>query len=273
MESIVRFIDTWPGNFALQVIYLFGSITFIMGLKMLGSPATARRGNLLAAVGMAAAIAGTLFLHRVPLDDGGFRGIGNLPWIFAGIAVGTIIGWMMAVRVQMTAMPQMVSFFNGMGGACAALIGLIEYRGLMAHGEPAETGFLLIIYLGVWIGSVSFAGSMVAYGKLEGKVKDYSSNALRVFNLLLLAALVVGMGFGVVSPEAMPALPWIIAGASLLYGVFFVLPIGGADMPVVISLLNSFTGIAAALGGFCTATKSCSRVVSWSVLPAPSSPC
>jgi NAD(P) transhydrogenase subunit beta len=197
MESIVRFIDAWPGNFALQVIYLFGSITFILGLKMLGSPDSARRGNLLAAVGMAAAVLGTLFLHRTPMEDGGFRYIGNLPWIFGGIAIGTIIGWVMAVRVKMTAMPQMVSFFNGMGGACAALIGLIEYRGHMAHGEPAETGFLLIVYLGVWIGSVSFAGSMVAYGKLEGKVQDYHSNALRVFNLLLLAALVVGMGVGV----------------------------------------------------------------------------
>lgn len=253
MQSVQHFIDVWPGNFALQLIYLIASITFIMGLKMLSSPDSARRGNLLAAAGMALAIAGTIFLHRVPISpDGseGFRRIGNLGWIFGGIALGTAIGWTMALRVKMTAMPQMVSFFNGMGGACAALIGLIEYRGLQMHGGHAETGFLLIIYLGVWIGSISFAGSMVAYGKLEERIRDFGGRSLQFVNLIFLAVLIAGMAIGILQPDRYPALPWIIGGLSLLYGVLFVLPIGGADMPVVISLLNSFTGIAAALGGF-----------------------
>ena len=253
MESIQHYLDFWPGNFALQVIYLISSITFIVGLKMLSSPDSARKGNLLAAAGMGAAILGTIFLHRVPINaDGseGFRHIGNMVWIFAGIGLGTGIGWTMAMRVKMTAMPQMVSFFNGMGGACAALIGLIEYRGLQLHGGHAETGFLLIIYLGVWIGSVSFAGSMIAFGKLEERIKDFGGRSLQYINLLFLAAIIGGMAFGILHPDVFPPLPWIIAGASLLYGVLFVLPIGGADMPVVISLFNSFTGIAAALGGF-----------------------
>jgi NAD(P) transhydrogenase subunit beta len=253
MESITHYFDFWPGNFALQVIYLLGSITFIMGLKMLSSPDSARRGNLLAAAGMGIAILGTIFLHRVPVGgqgEEGFRSVGNLGFIFAAIALGTGIGWAMAMRVRMTAMPQMVSFFNGMGGACAALIGLIEYRGLMAHGGHADTGFLLIVYLGVLIGSVSFSGSMVAYGKLEERIRDQGGRSLQMVNLVFLAAILGGIGYGLVRPDALPALPWIIGAASLLYGVLFVLPIGGADMPVVISLLNSFTGIAAALGGF-----------------------
>ncbi|MBI1192052.1 MAG: NAD(P)(+) transhydrogenase (Re/Si-specific) subunit beta [Bacteroidetes bacterium] len=253
MQSIQHFIDIWPGNFALQLVYLLSSITFIIGLKRLSSPDSARKGNLLAAAGMGLAILGTIFLHRTPISaDGseGFRPIGNLVWIFGAIGLGTVVGWMMAMRVKMTAMPQMVSFFNGMGGACAALIGLIEYRGLAAHGGVADAGFLLIIYLGVWIGSVSFAGSMIAYGKLEERIKDFGGRSLQMVNLLFLAALIGAMVFGIARPEAVPALPWIVAAGSLLYGVLFVLPIGGADMPVVISLLNSFTGIAAALGGF-----------------------
>jgi NAD(P) transhydrogenase subunit beta len=254
MDAITTFIDAWPGNFALQLIYLLGSVSFIVGLKMLGSPDTARRGNLLAAAGMGLAIAGTIFLHRVPVHpedpDTAFRTIGNLPWIFGGIALGSVLGWWMAVRVQMTAMPQMVSFFNGMGGACAALIGLIEYRGAVAHGEAMDTGFLLIVYLGVWIGAVSFSGSMVAYGKLEGRIRDYGSGAVRALNLLLLAAVLGGIGYGLAAPSVPAWWPWALGGVALLYGVFFVLPIGGADMPVVISLLNSFTGMAAAFGGF-----------------------
>ncbi len=253
MESIQHYFDFGTGNFALQIIYLFSSITFIMGLKMLSSPDSARQGNLLAAAGMGLAILGTIFLHRVPLEpDGstGFQNIHNLGWIFGGIALGTGIGWAMAMRVQMTAMPQMVSFFNGMGGACAALIGLIEYRSAMQHGTEMDAGFTLVIYLGILIGGISFAGSMVAYGKLEERIRDFGGRYLQMFNLIFLLMLIAAVFVGVLRPGLIPHLPWIVAAASLMYGVLFVLPIGGADMPVVISLLNSFTGIAAALGGF-----------------------
>src|SRR6056297_1044221 len=156
----------------------------------------------------------------------------------------------------MTAMPQLVSFFNGMGGASAALISLMEFPHL-AHGSALvamHTGEVLAILLGLMIGSVSFAGSMIAFGKLDGRIKDIRASALRVINLIFLAVLigfiVYIMTRGEASPaELMPAI-YLMLAISLIYGVSFVMPIGGADMPVVISLLNSFTGIAAAMGGF-----------------------
>ncbi len=233
----------------LTLCYLIGSITFILGLKMLSNPATARKGNLVAAGGMTIAIFGTIFLY----EENGAK-LGNYPWIFAALAIGGIIGTMAAKKVKMTAMPEMVSLFNGMGGACAALIGFIEFGHLakgLSNGGVIHTGMLSIILVGLVIGSVSFAGSMVAWGKLNGKLKDFSFPGQHIFNLLLLAIIVSLSVYLVVniSPENV-YLFYVIAGLSLTYGVFFVFPIGGADMPVVISLLNSFTGVAAACGGF-----------------------
>lgn len=228
----------------LELSYLIGSVTFIIGLKRLSSPDTARNGNLVAAVGMGLAILGTIFFHKN--DEG--QSIGNIFWILAAMGIGTVIGYLMAMRVKMTAMPQMVSFFNGMGGACAALISLIEFGGHHAETTP---GFRLIVFLGLIIGAVSFSGSIVAYGKLDDKIKDLSGRYLTYFNLLLLALTFVVLGIGVVSPETFgSSVTWILLALSLLYGILFVMPIGGADMPVVISLLNSFTGMAAAFGGF-----------------------
>jgi NAD(P) transhydrogenase subunit beta len=230
-------------NFLLELSYLIGSVTFIIGLKRLSSPDTARNGNLVAAVGMGLAILGTLLFHQ---KDG--HSIGNIPWILLAIALGTVVGWMAAMRVKMTAMPQMVSLFNGMGGACAALISLIEFG---EHPGGGSAGFRLIVFLGLVIGAVSFSGSMIAYGKLDDKIKDFGGRGLTWFNLLLLALIAVVLGIGVVSPEVFgSSVTWILLGLSVLYGVLFVMPIGGADMPVVISLLNSFTGMAAAFGGF-----------------------
>ncbi|MEZ5014788.1 MAG: NAD(P)(+) transhydrogenase (Re/Si-specific) subunit beta [Chitinophagales bacterium] len=227
----------------LKICYLLGSLSFILGLKMLSSPDKARKGNIYAAIGMAIAIFGTIFLHT---ENG--EPIGNLGWIFGGIAIGTVIGWMMAMRVKMTQMPQMVSFFNGMGGACAALIGMVE----MNTHHPDAWGERLIIFLGLMIGTVSFAGSMIAFGKLEGKIKDIGSKFQQIFNNTFIFAIVTLVVLGAVKPEMVggDSIIWIIFGCSLLYGVLFVMPIGGADMPVVISLLNSFTGVAAAFGGF-----------------------
>ena len=135
----------------LQIIYLISSVTFILGLKFLGNPATARKGNLIAAAGMILAIFGTIFLYTTEAGEH----LGNLGFIFGGLIVGTIIGWTIAKKVKMTAMPQMVSFFNGMGGACAALISMIEFRHLVnsGHFETASSGTLLTIFAGLIIGT------------------------------------------------------------------------------------------------------------------------
>ncbi len=235
----------------LTVCYLIGSLTFIIGLKMLSHPDSARKGNLVAAVGMAFAIFGTIFLYE---EEG--KKLGNYEWIFGGLVLGTIIGVLAAKKVKMTAMPEMVSLFNGMGGACAALISLIEFdhiKDAFTKGTAIEIheGTLITIFLGLIIGSVSFAGSVIAWGKLNGKIKDFAFPGQQIFNLVLLAATLVTAGFLVMNLSADNYyLFYGIAIASLIYGVLFVLPIGGADMPVVISLLNSFTGVAAACGGF-----------------------
>ncbi|MBK7567916.1 MAG: NAD(P)(+) transhydrogenase (Re/Si-specific) subunit beta [Bacteroidetes bacterium] len=227
----------------LKICYLLGSISFIVGLKMLSKPDTAKKGNLFAGIGMTIAILGTILFHRDPETD---ESIGNLGYIAGAIVLGTVIGYFAAMKVKMTQMPQMVSLFNGMGGACAALIGIVE----MSTHHPEEWGERLIIFLGLMIGSVSFAGSMIAYGKLEGKIKDYGSKFLQFFNNTFVFAILAVIIYASITAGLSDNIIWIIFGASLLYGVFFVLPIGGADMPVVISLLNSFTGVAAAFGGF-----------------------
>ncbi|RYZ30185.1 MAG: NAD(P)(+) transhydrogenase (Re/Si-specific) subunit beta, partial [Sphingobacteriales bacterium] len=216
---------------------------------MLSSPATARKGNLVAAAGMTIAIFGTIFLY----EENGVK-LGNYFWIFGGLLIGTVVGMMAAKKVKMTAMPEMVSLFNGMGGACAALISLVEFNHL-AHEiqttgiSEGHTGKILIIALGLLIGSVSFSGSMIAWGKLNGKVKDLSFTGQNVLNLLFLA-IALGCATWLIIDPTQTYLLYVIFVLSLVYGVLFVLPIGGADMPVVISLLNSFTGVAAAFGGF-----------------------
>jgi NAD(P) transhydrogenase subunit beta len=233
-------------QYILTIIYLIASVTFIVGLKMLSNPASARKGNLLAAAGMSMAILGTIFLYK---DETGAY-LHNYAWIFGGLLIGGIVGTLAAKKVQMTAMPEMVSLFNGMGGACAALISMVEFNHLVS--EPAETihhSKVLIIVLGLIIGSVSFAGSMIAWGKLNGRVKDRSFSGQNIINIMVLA-LAVLLGIYLTLQPQHALLMYAIFFLSIVYGVLFVLPIGGADMPVVISLLNSFTGVAAACGGF-----------------------
>ena len=238
----------------LTLIYIIASVTFILGLKMLSSPTSARQGNLVAAGGMILAILGTIFLYH---DESG-QSLHNHIWIFGGLIIGTIAGWFAAKKVKMTAMPEMVSLFNGMGGACAALISLIEFNHL-THGYSGQPdffsnlsgGMLLIILSGLIIGSISFAGSIIAWGKLNGKIKDFTFSGQTYINLIFLAIILGLAGFVIfMRPEETRLFVWMIFIFSLIYGVFFVMPIGGADMPVVISLLNSFTGVAAASGGF-----------------------
>ena len=239
----------------LSICYLIASVTFILGLKMLSAPATARKGNLIAAAGMIIAILGTIFLYE---EDG--KKLGNYPWIFSAIVIGIIIGTLTAKKVKMTAMPELVSFFNGMGGACASLISIVEFDYVFranrlldatSFSDVVAGGHYLAIIAGTIIGSISFAGSMIAWGKLNGTFKDYAFKGQHIFNLVVLLLVLAMAIFTYSSNVKMSNIPFFITVAlSLLYGVFFVLPIGGADMPVVISLLNSFTGVAAACGGF-----------------------
>ncbi|MGN6605114.1 MAG: NAD(P)(+) transhydrogenase (Re/Si-specific) subunit beta [Ginsengibacter sp.] len=242
------------GPSILSVCYIVAAVTFILGLKMLSNPATARRGNLIAAGGMIIAILGTIFLYE---DNG--RKLGNYPWIFSAIVIGCIIGTLVAKKVKMTAMPELVSFFNGMGGACAALISIVEFDYLYkadasvtgSFSNVVDGGHYLAIIAGTIIGSVSFAGSIIAWGKLSGKFKDYAFKGQHLINNLILILMFASAVYVYFSNAQSVNIPFFITVAlALLYGVFFVLPIGGADMPVVISLLNSFTGVAAACGGF-----------------------
>jgi H+-translocating NAD(P) transhydrogenase subunit beta len=248
----------------LTILYLIASVTFIVGLRMLSHPSTARRGNMVAATGMALAIVGTIFLYQ---DENGNK-LHNYGLIFGGLVIGAVLGAIAAKNVKMTAMPEMVSLFNGMGGACAALISMVEFNH-MAHlvGELPDitypvafvtndarsyvTGRLLVILLGLIIGSISFAGSVIAWGKLNGKIKDFAFNGQHILNIVLLVIILSLAGWMLFNLSAANnTIFYIVFLLSVVYGVFFVLPIGGADMPVVISLLNSFTGVAAACGGF-----------------------
>lgn len=248
----------------LTVIYLLASVSFILGLKMLSNPSSARKGNLIAAAGMGLAILGTIFLYEE--SDG--KKLGNYSWIFGGLIIGTVIGTLAAKKVKMTAMPEMVSLFNGMGGACAALISITEFNHLaetlhqphdVQLGEifPASAAYSawvgqsIVILAGLIIGSVSFSGSVIAWGKLNGKIHDFSFKGQHLVNVFLFLVILGLAGWiAGVFENANTTVFYVLLILSLVYGVFFVLPIGGADMPVVISLLNSFTGVAAACGGF-----------------------
>ncbi len=240
----------------LSIIYIISSVTFILGLKMLSNPATARKGNLIAAGGMSIAIIGTIFLYK---DDTG-NNLHNYGWIFGGIVIGGIAGTLAAKKVKMTAMPEMVSLFNGTGGACAALISIVEFDHIYKANTPSEStwfsdvvplGHFLPIAAGAIIGSISFAGSIIAWGKLSGNVKDHSFKGQHIFNIILLLLAITSVAYAYDANMNFANIPFYITVLlALVYGVLFVLPIGGADMPVVISLLNSFTGVAAACGGF-----------------------
>lgn len=230
----------------LEICYLIASLTFVIGLKMMGNPKSARKGNLIGAAGMTVAIIGTILLHD-----------GEVPFIIyaligLSILIGTIAGWVTARKVAMTKMPELVSLFNGMGGACAALISLIEFPHL-----SQETSTLIPVLAGLVIGSVSFSGSMIAFLKLNGTM----NKAIRIpsYNIVNTLLMIITLGLAammVINPALNTNLyMYVLLALSLLYGILFVVPIGGADMPVVISLLNSFTGLAAAFGGFLYGNK------------------
>jgi NAD(P) transhydrogenase subunit beta len=228
----------------LEICYLIGSVTFIVGLKMMGNAKTARKGNLIGAFGMTIAILGTIFLFE---SEHTSRSTIKLVLIFGAIAIGTAIGWLTAKRVEMTKMPELVSMFNGMGGACAALIGLTEFQHNI--GNPTALAFIVA---GMVIGTISFSGSIIAYLKLAGKLdKPIRLPQYNLLNNIVLLVVLAFSVFVVIQSTTLPlAIIWILFVVAIIYGVLFTIPIGGADMPVVISLLNSFTGLAAAFGGF-----------------------
>jgi NAD(P) transhydrogenase subunit beta len=221
----------------MEWLYIIAASLFVVGLKMLSSPQSARRGNVVSAVGMLLAMVATL-------SKGGL----SFTWIATGIVIGSAIGAVSAYRVKMTAMPEMVAIFNGFGGLASLLVGWAEYH--MHRDAPTFT--IVSIYLAVLIGGVTFTGSVLAFAKLSELVtgRPVMFRGQHIVNGLLVAAAVL---FGIIftlAPESTYAI--LICGVvvALVLGIFAVLPIGGADMPVVICLLNSYSGLAAAAAGF-----------------------
>jgi len=226
---------------AIQLSYLVASALFIIGLKKLGSPATARRGNLLAAIGMLVAIVATLLDQQVL----------NYEMILVGLAIGSLLGAIMAKKVEMTAMPQMVGLLNGLGGGASTLIAMAEFWRLLGSSEPVHLDSTITMILSVLIGGVTLTGSLIAFAKLQELIggSPITFPFQRPFNISLLLVFLTGSAYLASDPHNVPAF-LMLTGISLLLGVLFVIPIGGADMPVVVSLLNSFSGLAASAAGF-----------------------
>ncbi|BAY36169.1 NAD(P) transhydrogenase beta subunit [Nostoc sp. NIES-2111] len=225
----------------IQLTYLVAASLFILGLKKLGSPATARNGNVVAAVGMLLAIVATMLDQHVL----------NYEMILIGLAIGSALGAIAAYKVQMTEMPQMVGLLNGLGGAASALVAVAEFWRLLDAGAPVPLDVNISMLLDVLIGGVTFTGSFLAFAKLQGLISGspITFPLQQPFNLLLLGAYVAGSVYLVINPHSLPVFLAVVA-VSLVLGVMFVIPIGGGDMPVVISLLNSLSGVAAAAAGF-----------------------
>ncbi len=233
-------------NTVIQLVYVAAASCFVLGLHLMNTPATARRGNQVSTAGMTAAVAATLALI---IHSGAISTTG---WIVmaAGALVGGGAGLYLARTVQMTAMPQLVSVFNAVGGGAAALVAIHDYMRLadIHAGVPAATTVTTL--LDVIIGSVTFSGSIIAAGKLQGLITSapVTFPGARIVNLLL-AVVTLGTGGYLLATTSLPGLLVVIV-AALVFGVSMVMPIGGADMPVVISLLNAFTGTAVAMAGF-----------------------
>jgi len=224
-------------NNYIDISYIIAAILFILGLKMLGSQATARRGNFISAIGMLLAIVATLLIKGL-----------SFQWIVIGILVGALIGGWVAYAVKMTSMPEMVGLFNGFGGLASMLVGWAEYE-----ARPESPVFTLVsIFLTVLIGGVTFSGSLIAYAKLAEKISG--KPVLYAGQKLINAALLVGVvglgGWFVAAPLETYTIFLVVIAIALILGVLLVIPIGGADMPVVISLLNSYSGLAACAAGF-----------------------
>jgi NAD(P) transhydrogenase subunit beta len=247
-----------PGDLSVldtlvRVAWLAGAVAFVLGLVRMNSPATARNGNLLSAGGMAVAIVATIVLLLLrPSEGAGINQVGG-GFIAAGIALGGGLGLYTARTVKMTAMPQLVSLFNAVGGGAAALIAIDDYLGLAATSTVPTLQVNVATVLDIVIGSITFTGSLIASGKLMGLSITPSRPVMIPGGRLVTGALALiavgGALFLWAGNVSLPVMVLILA-AALVFGVTMTLPIGGADMPVVISLLNSFTGTAVAMAGF-----------------------
>jgi NAD(P) transhydrogenase subunit beta len=234
----------------IEIGYLVATLSFLGGLKFMSSPKNAKTGNLIAAMGMVLAVVLTFvaaITATVPYT--------NLIIMLLAIAVGTVIGRRLSSKVEMTGMPQLVSLFNATGGGCAMLLGLMEANQM----DPVTTilGNKILLIAGLITGAIALTGSIIAERKLAGKVKDRRSKTV-IFSARILLGLMVLLPvlyFIGIIPIGFTAFMYILATLAMVYGVLFVLPIGGADMPVVISLLNSITGIATAFAGFVYGNK------------------
>jgi NAD(P) transhydrogenase subunit beta len=226
----------------INLLYLVSATTFILALKGLSSPKHARRGNLIAAGGMALAVVATFFKYV----DG--HALYHLPLILLGMGIGVLVAVPVARFVKMTAMPQLVAIFNGVGGGAAALVSITEF--IHIHSTKPATYVTLEVLLGVLIGTVSFSGSAIAFAKLQelmtGRPVTYPGQ--QILNAVVGAGALVLIVTILVTNST--TLLWILFALAFVLGLAFVLPIGGADVPVLISLLNSFTGLAVAASGF-----------------------
>ena len=234
--------EQFNSEIVVNLIYILAAMLFIFGLKMLGSPETARRGNLVSASGMFLAVVVTL------LD----QSIIDFSFILIGVCIGSLIGFFAATRVKMTAMPEMVALFNGFGGIASLLVGSSEYL----VGFDPNSALLIAIYLTVLIGGVTFSGSLIAWGKLSEIIsgKPFLYKGQQFVNALLLGFILLSglemIFFQGLFTENQFQILGIICLLAFTLGILFVIPIGGADMPVVIALLNSFSGLAACAAGF-----------------------
>lgn len=236
------FFEIFNPEIVVNLTYILAAMLFILGLKMLGSPETARRGNLVSSSGMFLAIVVTL------LD----QSIVDFTWIIAGVCIGSLIGFFAATKVKMTAMPEMVALFNGFGGIASLLVGSAEYLSMFNQ----NSALLIAIYLTVLIGGVTFSGSLIAWGKLSETIsgKPFLYKGQQIVNGLILGVIVLAgleMIFlqGLFTENQFQILG-IICVLAFALGILIVIPIGGADMPVIIALLNSFSGLAACAAGF-----------------------
>lgn len=221
--------------------YIVAAALFIFGLKMLSSPATARKGNTLSAIGMLLAVIAALVSQGI-----------DYKWIALGMAAGSVIGVLAARLVAMTAMPEMVAIFNGFGGGASLLLAWFEYIGKYQGNDLAPVFTAIVLVLSIFIGGMTFSGSMIAYGKLSEKIsgKPYLFSGQHIVNIIIVASALALTVLFAMNPGGGNAYLLILIVVALVFGVMSVIPIGGADMPVVIALLNSYSGIAACAAGF-----------------------
>lgn len=244
IDNYVRkLFTTFAGDHEIHLIiglaYLAASVLFILGLKFLSSPRTARRGMFLAEAGMAVAVVSTLLDQEIV----------SLEWIIVGLVIGSIAGYIIAILTPMTAMPQRTALSHAFGALAAALVGVTKYY--TGHVKPDDHGLMIAIGFEVLLGALTFTGSMIAFGKLQGTlpgapIQYKGQNAI---NIATIVALVGSFGYLIYNPAA-TELFYILALVALIFGVSLVLPIGAADMPVVMSLLNAYAGLAGCATGF-----------------------